>query len=138
MSGTERIDTKAGPLGNLSQLYFGSFDSVVRTYEPALKGVGRWNLELFGLMVRRSQAWLGVPAQFAQCKTPMDVVGEQIRFWQSAGADYVDGSRRLMAALGPNAYSEKLNGALPRDYITFNEPKDEPEPSSKRGERKAA
>jgi hypothetical protein len=137
MSGNERIDSKAGPLGNLSQAYFGSFDTMVKGCEPALKGVGRWNLELIGLMTRRSQAWLEMPARLGRCKTPVDVFSEQMRFWQTAAADYADGSRRLAAAWGACAVMPKLNGAQPRDYITFAEPKDTAA-APKRSDRKAA
>ena len=137
MSGNERLDSKAGPLGNLSQAYFGGIDTVVKGCEPALKGVARWNLELIGLMTRRSQAWLEVPARLGQCKTPVDIFNEQMRFWQTAAADYTDGSRRLTAAWGACAMLPKLNGAQPRDYITFAESQ-EPAAAPKRGDRKAA
>src|SRR5258706_8834684 len=76
MSGNDRFDPKAGPLGNLSQACFGGLDMMVKGYEPALKGVGRWNLELVGLMTRRSQAWLEVPVRLGACKTPVDVFNE--------------------------------------------------------------
>jgi hypothetical protein len=109
---------------------------VVKGCEPALKGVGRWNLELIGLMTRRSQAWLEVPTRLAQCKTPMDLFKEQMRFWQSAAADYTEGSRRLSAAWGAAAMP-KLNGTQPHDYMTVSEPKDS-EAAPKRGDRKAA
>ena len=69
MSGCERLDSKAGPLGNLSQTYYGSLDMMAKGFEPALKGVGRWNLELIGLLTRRSQAWLEMPARLGQCRT---------------------------------------------------------------------
>ena len=134
MTGTERLDSKAGPLGNLSQVYFGSFDVMAKGFEPALKGVARWNLELAGLIARRSQAWLEVPTRLMQCKTPVDLVNEQVRFWQSAAADYTEGSRRLSAAWGACAAMPKLNGTLPRDYMTFADPKD----AAKHADRKAA
>ena len=137
MSGSERLDPKAGPLGNLSQTYFGNLDMMVKGYEPALKGVGRLNLELVGLMARRAQAWLEVPTRLSQCKTPADVFGEQVRFWQAAASDYAEGSHRLAAAWSACAMMPKTNGALPRDYITFPEPQ-EPAAAPKRGERKAA
>jgi hypothetical protein len=134
MTGTERLDSKAGPLGNLSQTYFGGLDVMVKNCEPAIKGVSRWNLELVGLLARRSQAWLEVPARLMQCKTPVDLVNEQVRFWQSAAADYTEGSRRLSAAWGACAAMPKLNGTLPRDYMTFADPKD----AAKHTDRKAA
>ena len=137
MSGNERLDSKAGPLGNLSQAYFGGLDNMVKGCEPALKGAGRWNLELVGLMTRRSQAWLEIPARLSRCKTPADVYNEQIRFWQTATADYTDGWHRLAAAWGACAVMPKLNGAQPRDYMTVAEAKDTAG-AAKRGERKAA
>jgi hypothetical protein len=137
MSASERLDSKAGPLGNLSQSYFGGLDMMVKGYEPALKGVGRWNLEVLGFMARRAQAWLEVPSRLGQCKTPVDVFKEQGKFWQAAAADYADSSKRLTAAWSAFAVMPKLNGAPPRDYITFPEPQEAPS-VPKRDERKAA
>jgi phasin protein len=137
MSGSERLDSKAGPLGNLSQAYFGGLDMMVKGYEPALKGVGRWNLEVLGFMARRAQAWFEIPTRLRQCKTPVDLFNEQGRFWQTAAADYTDGSKRLAAAWSACAAMPKLNGAQPRDYITFPEPQEAPA-VPKRDERKAA
>lgn len=137
MAGNERIDSKGGPLGNLSQTYFGSLDMMVKGCEPALKGAGRLNLELLGLMTRRSQAWLEIPSRLGHCRTPIDLFNEQMRFWQTAAADYSEGTRRLAAAWGACAAMPKLNGAQPRDYITFAEPKDSAT-APKQGDRKAA
>jgi hypothetical protein len=137
MSGSERLDSKVGPLGNLSKACFGSLDMLVKGYEPALKGVARWNLELLGFMARRAQAWLEVPSRIGQCKTPVDVLNEQAKFWQAASADYVDGSKRMVAAWSACATMPRLDGTQPRDYITFPEPQ-ESSAAPKRGERKAA
>jgi len=138
MSGSERLDSKAGPLGNLSQTYFGGLDTMVKGYEPVLKGVGRWNLEVLGFMARRTHAWLEVSSRLSQCKTPVDAFNEQAKFWQAAVADYSEGSKRLVSAWSACAAMPKLNGsALPRDYITFPEPQEAPV-APKRGERKAA
>ena len=92
MSGNERLDFKAGPLGNLSQAYFGGLDMMVKGYEPALKGVGRWNLELFGLMARALQAWLEIPSRLSRCKTPVEA-------GQRAGAVLAGGGGRLRRRL---------------------------------------
>jgi hypothetical protein len=99
--------------------------------EPSLKGVGRYNLELFSLMTKRSREWLEIPTRLSRCKTPVDVVGEQMRFWQTATAQYADASHRLAAALGACAAVPYFNGAWggetverTRDYITFPEPKE--------------
>lgn len=146
MSGNERSDPKTGPLVNLAQAYFSNLDTLMKTSEPALKGAGRWNLEVASFMARRAQAWLEVPARLGRCKTPQDLFSEQLRFWQTAAAHYADGSHRLTAALGACAMVPGLNGALAigtaasaRDYITFPEPKEAAEKvEPKRSDRRAA
>jgi hypothetical protein len=106
-------------------------------YEPVLKGIGRWNLELVGLATRRTRAWLEIPQHLGQCKSPTDLLNAQMRFWQSAAADYAEVSHKLAAAIGASAVVPHLNGALPRDYITFAEPK-ESAVEPRRSDRKAA
>ena len=146
MSGSERLDPKAGPLGNLSQAYFGTLDKVMKGYEPALKGAGRWNLELVGLMTKRSREWLELPTRLIACKSPVDVMNAQMRFWQTAASQYADASHRLAAAFGACGVMPYLNGAWggqtvahPRDYITFPEPKESAaEAAPKRSDRRAA
>jgi hypothetical protein len=137
MGGSERLDPKAGPLANLSQTYFGNLDMVVKGCEPALRGVGRLNLELVGLTAKRAQAWLEVPSRLGKCKTPADVFGEHVRFWQAAASDYAEGYHRLLAVWGACATMPKAEGMQPRDYITFAEPQ-EAATAAKRSERKAA
>ena len=128
MSANVQGDPGTGPLGNLSQTYFRGFDALRKGYEPALLGVGRWNLEVFGLAMRRSRAWMEVPVQLSQCRTPLDVFNTQMRFWQSAAHDYVEGSHKLAMALGAFAVMPGFNGAwrgeaaaATRDYISVPE-----------------
>ncbi|MBO0741607.1 MAG: phasin family protein [Hyphomicrobiaceae bacterium] len=137
MSGSERLDSKADPLGHLSQAYFGGLDMMVKGCEPALKGVARWNLELMGFVARRARAWLETPGQLGACKSPVEVFKLQTKFLQAASADYADAARRLTAAWGScTAMPRRDSSKEPRDYITFPEPQESPSP--KRGERKAA
>lgn len=145
MTASERLDSKGGPLSNLSQTYFSSLDRIAKVYEPTLRGVGRWNMEVFNLLTRRSQAWLDVPVQLGRCRTPQDVVSAQLKFWQQAAAHYADGAQRLTVAFGACAVpglngvrAPRADGAK-RDIITFAEPKEEPAPDvAKRTDRRAA
>jgi len=137
MGGSDRPDSNAGPLGSLSNAYFGNLDVMVRGFEPALKSTGRWNLEVAGLAAKRTQAWLEMPSRLVGCKTPAVIFGEQVRFWQTAASDYAEGWHRLLAVWGASSPLPKLNGLQPRDYITFPEPQETPA-AAKRGERKAA
>lgn len=125
MSASERIDPNAGPFVNLSQAYYGGLDALAKGYEPMLKSIGRWNLEVMGLMTRRARAWLEMPARVSQCKSPQDLLREQLQFWQTAAHDYSEGAQRLTVAFGalvPPAFNGVLSGkAVPqaRDYINF-------------------
>lgn len=143
MSGNERRDPSSGPMGNLSQAYFGNLDVLMKGYEPALKGVGRANLEVAGLVTKRAQAWLEIPARLSQVRTPQDLIKEQLRFWQAAAHDYAEGSRRFVAALGAcgvpafnGEWRTDANGQS-RDYITFPEPKEQAASAPKRDRRAA-
>ena len=128
MRGSERPDPMCGPLENMSQAYFAGMDRVVKTYEPAMNGLSRYNLELAGLAARRARAWFEIPATLGRCKTPQDVLGEQARFWQTAMAEYTQSWQRMSAVAGAFAVVPGINGALTghmmapvRDFITFPE-----------------
>jgi hypothetical protein len=117
-----------GPLENMSQAYFAGIDRMAKTYEPALNGLSRYNLELAGLAARRARAWFEIPATLGRCKTPQDVLGEQARFWQTAMAQYTQSWQHLSAVAGSFAIVPGINGALSgqmaapaRDFITFPE-----------------
>lgn len=49
-----------------------------------------------------TRAYLALPSELANCRTPQDVVGLQLRFWQTAAGDCAAGSRRVMDALAGN------------------------------------
>lgn len=101
---------------------FTAFGSASKAFEPAIKSMARCNIEMLSLMNRRTQAYLELPAQLAQCKGPQDMVDAQMRFWQSAADDIADGRRRIAAALGQAQPHAADLIARPRDYITFPEP----------------
>jgi hypothetical protein len=118
MSSGERIDPKAGPFSNLTQTYSANLDSAAMGFEPMLRGVARWNLEVLGLMTRRARAWSEIPARASACSTPQDVVREQLQFWQTAARDYTEGAQKLSAAFGslgvPGFPSFGLRSTIPR------------------------
>lgn len=101
--------------------------------DAMVKGMARWNLEVFGFMSRRAQAYVEIPSRLSQCRSPQDLVKEQNRFWTTAVEQYMDMSRRLtqvsaqmMAAApaGPAARAPRK-----RDYINvpgLNEQKPSP------------
>lgn len=146
MSTGEHRDPRSGPAGGLSQAQFGGFDALAKGYEPALRGVSRWNLEVFGLATRRTQAWMEIPVRLSQCRTTLDVFNAQLQFWQSAAHDYAEGSRKLAMAFGAFAVVPGFNGAWrgeaaapTRDYISVPEHAEPAaSPARKSSDRRAA
>jgi len=127
MSAVDRFGPMAGPFSNISEAYLGSLDVLARRFEPLALGAARFNLELFGLMTRRTRAWLEVPTRLGQCRTPQDLAGEQLRFWGTAVEDYTDCTRRLTVALGtlaaPGFHSGVKAAGPVRDHLAFPDPK---------------
>lgn len=95
--------------------------------EPVLKSAARCNLELMSLAGRRARAYLELPAALSRCRSPQDLAGEQMRFWQSAAQDYAESSRSLMEAwsamLTAGLKSSLSAPGVERDFITFAEPR---------------
>lgn len=107
------------------QVFFASVDKWPSVLGP-LKAATRFQLEAAGFMNRRAQACLEIPTRLSHCRTPQDLVNEQMRFWRIACEQYVETSRRMTEALGaafPSGGSEGL-ADRDRDYITFPEPRD--------------
>lgn len=87
-----------------------------------LKAAARCQLETLGLMTRRTQAYLQVPTRLAQCRTPQDLVNEQMAFWRTAGEQYRESAARIGEAWG-QAFpwlGAVRAGVAERDYISFN------------------
>jgi hypothetical protein len=138
MGTSERGGPIAGPFASWHQ----ALEAFGKNSEPMLKSIGRWNLELMGLSARRARAWMEIPAQLSRCKTPQDLVREQLLFWQHFAVDYAEGTQRLTSALSAvtgSAIAGFQNGkdTLARDYINFPEGNAAAAESSQR-ERRAA
>ena len=151
-----------GPFGAMFQTYFSAlesfgrgnpsfgngfstgFDAQALTAQAAapLKAAARSQLELMSLANRRVQAYMQVPTRLAHCRTPQDLLNEQMAFWRTAAEQYMESSRRITEAWG-----QALPGFGPftgrtapaeRDYINFNgsgreasQPATRPEPAAK-------
>jgi hypothetical protein len=125
------------PVHNFLQMYFGALESFGHSYDPMLKGIARAQLEMSGLMSRRAQAYLEIPARLSQCRGPHDLLNEQMRFWRIAMEEYSGSVGRITSALSsfavPQMGLEPDQAGAGHDYIKFSEPS---EPS--RRDRKAA
>jgi hypothetical protein len=117
-------------------------------FEPWFKAVTGSSLELLSLMSRRAQAYMELPTYVGNCRTPQDLVDEQMRFWQTAFRQYAESSQRAMSAWtnGMSLAGGFMTAWAPlakqdRDFITFPEPQEAAgpsEPQKKAGERRAA
>jgi hypothetical protein len=107
----------------------GSLDTATRGFEPVAKSVAQANLELIGFWNRRAQAWLEMPSRYSQCRTPQDVFAENIRFMQTALAQYQDSSRKLMKfwaqAVPDIPLPSPAKSKVERDYFSIPEHHDE-------------
>ncbi len=63
-----------------------------------IKAVGRMQVEIVALATRRMMAALEFPQVVAQCKSPMDAVAEQVRYWQTAQRQYLQSLERMGTA----------------------------------------
>lgn len=118
-----------GPWQNMMQAMFGGMDNATQGSEPAIKGLARLNLEMVALANRRAQAYLEIPQRLGRCRTPQDLVGEQMRFWQTAAEQYSETTRKALSiwtSMAPAvpAFKAPMKTAAvqERDYITFPEP----------------
>ena len=138
MGTSERGGPDAGPFA----VWHHTLEAFAKNSEPVLKSVSRWNLEVMGLTARRARAWIEIPSQLSRCKTPQDLLREQLQFWQTFAHDYAEGAQRLTRALSAvtgSAIAGFQNGkdTLARDYINFPEGNAAAAESSQR-ERRAA
>ncbi len=112
-------------------MYFSGLDSMAKGLGP-MKGIARAQLEMMGLMSRRAQAYMEFPTRLSGCRSPQDVLQEQMRFWQTAVQQYQESSQKIMMAwsesmtLAASPASLASSFASPparceRDYIAFPE-----------------
>lgn len=70
---------------------------------PALKSMAERNMKAFEEMTNLAQkctrSYLDLPSQLAGCRSPQEVLGLQMKFWQGAAADCAESGRRVMNAL---------------------------------------
>ena len=133
-----------GPFGASFQSYFSAIDSF-SPREPSTDGVASGfdaqaltaqataplkadaccQLEVMGLLNRRTQAYMQVPTRLAHCRTPQDVINEQLAFWRTAAEQYTESSRKIgetwsHAFPWAKAYAVRPAVRAERDYISFN------------------
>lgn len=74
-----------------------SADLVSSVWQPMLKSIGRWHLEVAGLSVKQTQAALQFSRDLSRCMSPGDFASAHIRYWDSVTSQYAQSSQRLAA-----------------------------------------
>lgn len=72
-------------------------DLVSSIWQPMLKSIGRWHLEVAGLGVKQTQAALQLSRDLTRCMTPGDFASAHIRYWDAVTSQYAQSSQRLAA-----------------------------------------
>mgnify|MGYP001176828235 CR=1 FL=1 len=85
---------RENPFGDLPGFEFDPQKLASQMTGP-VKAVARCQLEVLGLINRRTQAYLQIPERFAQCHTPQDLLNERMAFWRTAMEQYAESSRKI-------------------------------------------
>lgn len=121
-----------GPFQHMMQTYYGGLDNAAQGYEPVMKGMARTQLELMSFASRRAQAYLEIPSRLAICRSPQDLMNEQMRFWQTAASQYSEATRRVMTAMSsmaqPQPFADAKSKPAQRDYLSVPDAQQQPGP----------
>lgn len=89
----------ASPTHDFFQLFFESADMYSGMWQPLLKSVGRWHLEVAGLGMKQAQASLQLSRDLARSWTAGDAVAANVRYWDAVTSHYSQSSQRLAATV---------------------------------------
>lgn len=125
--------TDVTALHDFYKSYFTGLQTASQGIEPLLKGMARWQLEVFGLVSRRTRAYAELPARLTQCRTPQDFANETAAFWQTAVDQYKDSTARCTDVLVP-LWTQQLEleeaPSAKREHEYIVVPSAEPKPAA--------
>ncbi len=98
-SGAKVTGAPTSPAHDAFLLMFETTDMVSLCWQPLLKGVGRWQLELAQAGARQSRAAIEFAHCMTQASNPFDVVNAQARYWEQVGQAYSDANQHITQAL---------------------------------------
>jgi len=80
---------------------FGAFwgEAAGEDAQPFVRHVARANMELMGLVGRRTRAMAELPARLVACQTPQDLWSEQMQFLRHSMSDFTSATDRIMEAI---------------------------------------
>lgn len=78
-----------------------SSDAGAHAPQAGIKAAARCQLEMWALASRRARAAMALPSQLAACKTPNEMLGAYVNFWQAALTESADTTKRISETLVP-------------------------------------
>jgi hypothetical protein len=87
------------PSHDYFQMMFEGADLYSSLWQPMLKSVGRWQLEVACLGVKQSQAAMAWSRDVTRCWTPADAVAANVRYLEAVSSQYAISSQRLAATV---------------------------------------
>lgn len=85
------------PSHDYFQFMFEGADMFSAIWQPLMKSVGRWHLEVAGLGMKNGQAALKFSHDLARCWTPGDMAAANIRYWEVVSSQVAQSSQRIVA-----------------------------------------
>ncbi len=83
-------------------VYFSTVSALSQSMAPA-RGAARASAEAVGYMSRRTLATIDSAHRISRCRSPKDLLDEQMRFWNTAMQQYMDATTRMMSAWSQSA-----------------------------------
>jgi hypothetical protein len=87
------------PAHDFYQLMFETTDVFSLFWQPYLKGVGRWQLELAHLGAKQGQAFMEYGRRVTQSRDPMQAVEAQMTLCNELGRLYTDAGQHVAQAI---------------------------------------
>ena len=110
------------------QMMFESADLYSSFWQPMLKGVGRWHLEMANLNAKHGQAALQLGRDVAHSFTPADVAQSYGKYWQTVSSQYTASSERIAASVSQTVQAPLTSEVVPlpskrgRDTLVIPDP----------------
>ena len=97
--GAKVTGAPTSPAHDAFLVLFEATDIVSLFWQPMLKGVGRWQLELAQAGAKQSRAAIEFGQRMTRVTNPIDVVNAQVAYWQQIGQVYSDANQNITQAI---------------------------------------
>lgn len=99
MSSDQSSRGPTSPAHDAFEVMFLAADLWASSWQPVLKGAGRWQLEMSQLATRQVRAAMALGQRLAKCETSDHMADAYREFWYDIGNFYSDASRNIATAL---------------------------------------